>query len=54
MSTSTEPSVTCAACDREIEGCACCQNPECQQPICRRDLLFLTRESIPQPHTHGG
>jgi hypothetical protein len=44
----------CVVCGRDIEACACCQSDRCGDPICHRDLLFATKESIPQPHGHGG
>lgn len=52
MGTSTE--IVCRVCDREIEACYCCENDECASAICARDLILLTGESIPHPHTHGG
>jgi len=52
MTASTE--TRCATCDRELEVCACCERGDCPDPICQRDLLYLTGESIPAPHTHGG
>ena len=52
--TSTEPRPACVVCDREIEACYCCASPSCRSPICARDLIIRTGESIPQPHMHGG
>lgn len=49
---STEPCV-CSECGREIEECAACGG-RCGKECCHRDLLFSLRESIPQPHVHGG
>ena len=55
MSTSTDATrrVVCANCDREIDACYCCESPDCADPICLRDLILMTRESLPQPYTHG-
>lgn len=46
--------VRCVACDRAIEACVCCDDPDCPRPICYPDLAMTTRESLPLPHTHGG
>lgn len=54
MATSTEPRVACRKCGREILACYACEGRECPDPICARDLILLTGESLPQPHTHGG
>lgn len=44
----------CADCGRVVEVCACCENAACAHPICYADLIVLTGQSLPQPHTHGG
>jgi hypothetical protein len=41
-------------CGRKIATCACCEEGHCGEPICHRDLLFALKESIVQPHGHGG
>jgi hypothetical protein len=45
---------TCVVCGRVIEACACCEEGHCSEAICHRDLLFALKESITQPHGHGG
>lgn len=44
----------CLVCEREIDACACCEDGRCENAICHRDLLFAMRESMAQPHHHGG
>jgi hypothetical protein len=46
--------LVCSGCEREIECCALCEEEGCGAEICYRCVLYETKESIPQPHTHGG
>jgi hypothetical protein len=52
--TESKDECTCVVCGRTIEMCACCDEGYCGEPICHRDLLFALKESIVQPHGHGG
>jgi hypothetical protein len=44
----------CRGCDREIEACAFCEAGDCGDAICYRCLIVDLRETVPQPHQHGG
>ena len=43
----------CTGCDREIEACAVCEE-RCGRELCYRCVLYELKESVPQPHGHGG
>jgi len=53
----TDPSspavLVCTGCDREIEGCAFCDRA-CGRELCYRCVLYELKESVGQPHEHGG
>ena len=46
--------VRCERCGRRIEVCAFCQDPECIHVICYDCLRTALRQSVDQPHAHGG
>ena len=53
----SEPASTmekCSSCDRPIELCACCDEPNCDAAICYRCLNEALGQAIPHPHDHGG
>jgi hypothetical protein len=43
----------CSGCGREIEACGFCGEP-CGHELCYRCVLFDLKESVAQPHGHGG
>ena len=47
-------SLRCQRCGRRIELCAFCQDPACRNIICYRCLREELRQSLVQPHAHGG
>jgi hypothetical protein len=49
-----EGAFVCRGCDREIEACAFCEADDCGEAICYRCLIVDLRETVPQPHQHGG
>jgi hypothetical protein len=49
-----EARVVCSDCDRAIEVCWFCQDPECDQAICDRCIRTALHESLKLPHVHGG
>jgi hypothetical protein len=50
----TESAVlVCTGCDREIEHCAFCDE-RCGHELCYRCVLYELKESLAQPHAHGG
>jgi hypothetical protein len=46
--------VACAGCDRPLETCAFCEQEGCPSPSCYGCLVVDLRESLAQPHEHGG
>jgi hypothetical protein len=51
---SDAPARVCATCDREIEDCSFCGEPNCPAPECYSDMVTALRAGMLQPHTHGG
>jgi hypothetical protein len=45
---------TCRGCGVAVECCAFCEQDDCTETICYRCLRTQFRESLPQPHIHGG
>lgn len=43
----------CRDCRRAIEACGFC-GERCGREICYRCTLEALRETLPQPHAHGG
>lgn len=54
MTESTATKERCKGCDREIDVCACCQEPGCRHAICYGCLGRELKHTVPQPHAHGG
>ncbi len=46
--------VRCATCGRWVEVCSFCEDPGCRSVICYRCLRVALRQSLDQPHRHGG
>jgi hypothetical protein len=46
--------VRCRNCGRWVEVCAFCVDPACANVICYRCLRGALRQSLDQPHRHGG
>lgn len=44
----------CKGCERELDVCACCQEPGCPKAICYGCQAQELRHTIKQPHAHGG
>jgi hypothetical protein len=54
---STDQTLTelvCKGCNRTIEWCSFCDRTDCAVAVCYGCMLVDLRESIPQPHAHGG
>jgi hypothetical protein len=54
MSGEPAPQRTCAGCGARLEECACCDEPDCPAPICRRCLDVAVGHRVLHPHEHGG
>jgi len=50
----TEARLDCTRCGARIEVCAFCERADCSHPICYRCLRQELRQSLAQPHAHGG
>jgi hypothetical protein len=46
--------LVCTRCGAGIEVCAFCESPDCSNVICYRCLRQELRQSLAQPHAHGG
>ncbi len=44
----------CKGCDREIDVCAFCDEPECPAAICYRCENSELKQTLLHPHAHGG
>jgi hypothetical protein len=49
-----EVRLQCMRCGTRIEVCAFCESPDCPSVICYRCLRQELRQSLAQPHAHGG
>jgi hypothetical protein len=49
-----ETKLVCEGCGRRVESCAFCDEGDCGDPICYRCLMVELRETVTQPHEHGG
>jgi hypothetical protein len=49
-----ERPVRCTRCDSRIELCAFCESEDCGRAICYRCLRQELKQSLAQPHPHGG
>jgi hypothetical protein len=52
--TQIEARLACTRCGARIEVCAFCESADCSQVICYRCLRQELRQSLAQPHAHGG
>jgi hypothetical protein len=52
--TEDRPAPNCTGCGVVVEGCGFCEREDCPETICSRCLRIELRESLPQPHAHGG
>jgi hypothetical protein len=52
--TQVEARLECTRCGARIELCAFCERADCPSPICYRCLRQVLRQSLAQPHAHGG
>ncbi len=50
----TEKAVNCTECDKRIEECACCEEPECGAAICYGCLNAAVGQQRPQVRADGG
>ena len=50
----SETALVCESCGRELEECAFCEGPECAAACCYRCMTVDLRETIRDPHQHGG
>jgi hypothetical protein len=48
-----DPAAHCAECERAVEVCGLC-GEACGVEVCYRCALVELKESLPQPHAHGG
>jgi hypothetical protein len=46
--------VACVHCGRKLEECAFCDEQHCNAAICYECVVVEVRQSLPQPHRHGG
>ncbi len=46
--------LVCIRCGVGIELCAFCERDACPEPICAKSLRIELRESMAEPHEHGG
>jgi hypothetical protein len=44
----------CAVCDRDVDDCSFCGEPDCPAPMCYPDTLLALGLQVLQPHAHGG
>jgi hypothetical protein len=51
---SREPQTSCRDCERSLEACAFCERQECPEAVCFQCLRVGLKESIAEPHGHGG
>ncbi|HYV01254.1 MAG TPA: hypothetical protein VEM93_02790 [Actinomycetota bacterium] len=55
MNQQAEPArLMCSRCDRDIDSCEFCDEPECPSAICGRCVDLALGQAIAQPHGHGG
>jgi len=53
--TQAAPAVrTCSECERQIDGCAFCDDPDCRTAVCYRCVSAALQEAGPRLHDHGG
>jgi hypothetical protein len=44
----------CKGCNREIDECAFCDEPDCPAAMCDGCVNRELKQRLPQPHDHGG
>jgi hypothetical protein len=44
----------CTRCGRVLDICACCHEPKCPAAICYDCQNRAFKQTVPQPHAHGG
>jgi hypothetical protein len=49
-----ERTLRCGTCGRWIDVCAFCRRVDCDHVVCYRCVRLAFRQSIAQPHLHGG
>ena len=49
-----EPVLVCAGCERALEACAFCDSEDCGEATCYRCMIVDLKETLTQPHDHGG
>ena len=54
MSDTTIVKAKCKGCDREIDECAFCEEPDCAAAICYRCDNSELKQTLLHPHDHGG
>ena len=54
MSDPTGAKERCKGCNREIEVCEFCEEPECSAAICYTCQNIELKQTLPHPHAHGG
>jgi len=54
MSNTTAVKAKCKGCDREIDECAFCEDPDCPDAICYRCDNSELKQTLLHPHDHGG
>jgi hypothetical protein len=54
MSKTAEPPEKCVRCHRVVDICACCHEPNCPAAICYDCQNRALKQTVPQPHPHGG
>lgn len=52
--TRIEARLVCTRCGARIEVCAFCESADCSNVICYRCLRQVLRQSLAEPHAHGG
>jgi hypothetical protein len=56
VSTADEPTLgaKCAGCNRDIDCCCFCLEQGCSVAVCYPCLMQELKQTLPQPHPHGG
>jgi hypothetical protein len=49
-----EEEVACLHCGKKLDECAFCDERDCGAAICFECVVSDLRQSLPQPHKHGG
>ncbi len=54
MSKAATRVLMCIVCGRNIQSCACCDEPDCPPPICDRHLTEALLKSMRRSYVHRG